>query len=1243
MSPLNLVIALLALTLIEVLLITDDVRKNAYRWWYIPWVALLYTVVAYGVFHFFRLPGTVLLRWIGEAYVAETFYSLVAWALWIPLKYYLRRRSVSESMLNIYRKLSARTDEEKDSKLPFPYYCSPDSSEVKARVGRAFYRLALKGVIIIVAVVYAVALAIAHFYPDVFFPISAFGILGLLPLMEYFFYLSTEADEQQQQTDDQRVCRVETDFDELWNLFVDRFDNYSVAWRRVYDESGEERNRREKDNNVNFDDFFKRFKDEGCGGILEDCDLLTAFSKLVPFFMHVITKGKYILVVFDIPKHFSTKSYLKEIANALTSALVKRFPKINEVIKFTVYDETSTLEVFNNSIVMAPLSLLARQEMKDKEWMRNLGLITVVNVFDKGVSNLYENRRFGYILQSANTDYQIIVVSPYRRELEPSMEKTWLTQGAKKLPEHKIIIYPRSRWQYFIGYNFEQWEERYRRVLSAMPNDTLYSGCEMLAFPLTSRLGDRQKQVTRVHQLELAYTSALEGNEEIRKFVDYFKKDDYCVAAESVSKDVIAHILPTDEILESQTFSVIYDNENNAATAYNKWVHIGNKENFSIVISKPYLFRDYFNANHDFFSQHPFSAVQPRMCNSRITLAIILLGLLRESEQEENTIKGYLLKYYDAKEITSIPDKLRELFSTYFNDNLANALQTTEEVVFDGNGYQTHVKFQLLRPDQVEQQFLDIITIKDGNGNVLFDILRDLLYQNYNKGQQHSFSGWPYEISDLDNVNKTLIVNRSDGISNILFYKPCYSLQVAFNNGTLPIKGLKMAEPITYFHHTGVELAYKMEAFETDITIETKRWVSFGKDYAAPIYSGGTSKIVPADPAVTPKREYSKGKVLKFSLRYLPKYADSIGKVQKMLQILIYEGLQSLFPHHAQYLIVASQGEADPHLLWIFHEFRCNDKPEDGWLTFYFIEDAHIDLGLIGALTCDNLWYLMGYIFDYLMWLTEEPACPGGYLDYRNRKDFDKTSFLKYGGQALPDYFDIDLAINFIRDHFTTEKGELTQMQQRRHTHAHLMGTCDFCRKKMKNSEMQALDDGRMRCPDCSEGAIDTESAFIRLCDEVGEAFKTHLGIDFSRIPFQKKFVSAVELHKKYGAEFSVTNGYDVRKLLGFARSSYDDIYVENGYKEDETYGIVAHEMTHIWQFHDKDFQKVKATNEDLVEGLAVWTDLFLSEKHGRPDVDRRREGWLSRTDEYGRGLRFIMEHCPEDPYAYIRQKAAEM
>lgn len=1241
MSTITLSILLMCVVFGELFFVTKNVKKNAYQWWYTPWMALLYTIIVYLAYHFIDLPKTFLLKWLYEDYIIETFYSIACMLVWFPIQMLLRQPKVHKPLLALYRKLFANENEE-STKLPFPYYATDDQT-VKSRVGRLFYQLTLKTIIIIITIIYAIALIVAYFYPTLFFVTSAFGILALIPLTEYFLYLSAEVEEEQETaTGGGEPFHSTSNLDHLWQLYVDNYDNYSVAWKRDYDIEGTKQNTFDKNNIASFKALYDTFKEEHKGGVIEDCDLLTAFSKLVPFFMQVIKEGHYILVVFDVPNHFASNkdvTYIENIANQLKTVLVKRFPQINEIIKFKVYDEKSTLDVFDNSIVMSPLSVLTRQDIKNKEWMRNLGLITVVNVFDKGVSNLYENRRFSHLLKAINNDYQILVISSFRKDLEASLEQTWVTTQEKHFPDGcKMILYPRGNKQYFLGYNFEDYQERFDKVLSAQPNESLYSGSEMLVFPLTSRIEKEQKVVTPVHQLDLAYTNALEGNEEIRKFLTYFKER-YSISTEDIIQKTKAHVLPTDEIEESHVLSVIYDNENNAPAAYMKWIHLGSAENLSIVISKPYLFRDYFNANHYFFTNAPFTALQPCMCKSRITLAIILLDMLKDGEKDESIIKHHLLKYYNADEIVSVPDKLKELFSTYFTDDLANDLRTRDEVVFDGAHYQSNVKFRLVHPDRINLPYLDVITVRDENGNVLFDILKDLLYQNYNKGQHHSFSGYPYTITDFDQINKILTVKRSHELTNELFSRPCYYVNVNLNDNTMPIKGLNMKEPIEIFHDTGIEMAYLIETFETNVDIEPQKWVTFEKRYEAPKYSAGSSKIVPIDHDVTPNRSYNKGKVLKLSLKYLPKYSSRIEDVRKMMQILIYEGLQSLFPHHSQYLILTSLGSGDPYLPWIFHEFNCNDTQKDGWLSFYFIEDAHVDLGLIGALTYDNIKYLMRYIFDYLMWLTEENIFPDGYIEYRNRSGIDKLAFLKYGRNELPEYFDIDLAINFIRDQFTNSKDEsLTQMQQKRQENNRIIGCCDFCKKMMKNSEMQRLDDGRMRCPECSKDAIDSREQFQQLCDKVKDAFKTHLNIDFNNITYRARLVSAVELHKAGGYSFSITNGYDVRKAIGIAFDTKEDEFiVENGYKYDKTFGIIAHEMTHIWEYNDENFSNVRKTNEDLVEGLAVWTDLFLSEKNGITDIEEQRKGWLARDDEYGRGLRFIMTNCPENPYDYIR------
>ena len=1234
----DIILAILTLGLVIFRLshITEKTRKDAWRWWHVPWCALLFTLVMYYLYYKWDIPSTSLFDLFYEDYQIEVVYCLLCYLIWIPVARMLKTRSMHARFIYLFRKVFKNNDPGKDKALPFPYFYYGE--EVRSKAGRVFYSQTLKAVAFLVALVYAVSFVVVYYAEIDFYLISAFGILGILPILEYYIYLNAEVLAEEEVIDEGNDVG-ESDFDELWRLFVDRFDNYSVAWKKDADHEYAEKSENGFDKDI--ENLFSAFKEKR-DGIIEDCDLVTAFSKLVPFFMQVIKEGRYVLVAFDIPKHFTPndgKTFMDEIAQKLKQTLEDHFPEVNQIINFTVYDERSTDETFRNSVIMAPLSLLARKGLKDSHWLNNLGLITVVNVFDKGVSNLYESRKFFYMLHSVNTQYQILAISTCRKDIEPSFHQTWLTR--KKMEEIKMKPYPRGARQYFLGYNFEEYPCRFAKVLRAKPTDPLYSGSEMLVFPLTTKVDDVQKTVTPVHNLDLAYTNTLEAIEEFNRFNNWLKKD-FSVSAESITEMVDSHMLPVDEVVEEQVFSVIYDHENNAPVVYSKWMHLGYKENFSIVISKPYMFRDYFNDNHDYFVATPFSALQPRMCMSRVTLAIILLDLLRHHPQEEKQLKSHLLNYYEESEIVSVPSTLRDLFRTYFSADIADGLRTEEEIVFDGKEYQVNVIYTL-NADTISLPYLDIITVKDTADNVLFDILQDLMCQNYVKGQYHSFSGRSYKILDYDDTNKTLRV-QFDSISNVLFYKPVQ--RIVLSGPRVPIKDLKYEE--SWYHTvTQQRLSIKMEGFETRLSVKNLNWISFER-YSSPLHDS-SSRMIPATDA---ERVYRRGKVLKVSFYYLqkPVYLEHIEEIRDGLQILLYEAMQSLFPHHAQYLIVASEGKRKPNwpeqteLPWILSDFQdkttMDGEPKDDTrpsLTYYFIEDAHIDLGLIGALSKDNLWYLMEYVFDYLMWLTEKANYPEGYTEYLTKKDADKLSFLKYGGSELPAGLkDIDLLINFIKDYFSTGDLDLLAKSRLRISDKEY-GNCDFCGKEMKNSEMTRLGDGRMRCPDCSEDAVDTESQFRQLCDKAKELFKSYLDIDFSTIPHEAKLISAVGLHKMRGYEFNITNGYDARKILGLAWDKQKDVfYVENGRKPIDTLEIIVHEMTHIWEYQDKGFAKVKTANEDWVEGLAVWTELYLMGKYGL-DKEKDRQKWLERTDEYGRGLKYIMRICPDNPYKYIK------
>ena len=1134
--------------------------------------------------------------------------------VWILLQKLLRKSKVEDYFLRIYRKIAANSDEKV---LPFPYLCVGD--EIRVRVGQKFYRWTLKLFAFAFALIYSSGLLFSTSW------IPPLALIGLLPIIEYYVYLCADVPVEEVEEETKPIAPAlikNRDFEKLWEAYVETFDNYVVAWRRPnpFKDQVQELLLNKDVTITHLMDSIRR-DNKDC--IIENIDLSDAFTKLEPFFTIVEKSGRYVLIALDIPMHFTYNcdtTYIDDIAEKMSEMMHKNV---------VVYTEEQTQDALHNSIIITPLSLLLRQKI-DEKWLRKIGLITVVNISDKGVANIYECRRFSFLLESVNKDVQMIFITPDRKGMESSVANTWLTKV--NIDEQKMRQFPIASQLYFIGYNAEEFRERYKKILSNNSPVTLYAGSEIAPIALSTKLNGNDKVSTPIHYFELAYSDAIEGKEELKRNISYLKSQLLHVSDAEIQDNIINHFLPLVSISEDQLLSVIYDQENNAPAEYLKWVHLGKTDNLTIVLSKPYLFRDYFNANHDYFVSAPFQSLQPHLCKSRVTLAIILFHLLQQSKIEEKDLREFLNRYYDEKEIISVPRLVQDLFKKYFDINLTQNIKTESSVYFDEGQYQHKVDYSIVLTDAIRLPYLDTITIKDNGGNVLFEILQDLVFQNFNTGHIHSFSGRPYRIGDYSEENKTLTVSTTDNSSNVIFYKPVQIVTVSGDRE--PIRDMDLGA-IRWRHRiTSEPLSIQLEGFETDLSVATTQWYEFSK------YSllGGDSTY---RKATTPIRNYKKGKVLKVSFSYVhkPEYAKRKEDIRKGLQILLYESMQSLFPHHAQYLIVSSYGSGDSDLPWIFNQFICDDIEEPNTLSYFFIEDAHVDLGLIGALgNPDNIKYLFGFLYDYLTWLTEDgtSASTEGYNEYRNRNGLDKTAFLKYGRDNLPSYFDIDLLINFIRDIYGDDV--FTHNHAGGRDKSDIYGFCDFCGARLKNDDMTRLEDGRMRCKECEKEAIDTDEQFQVLCEKAKELFRTQLGIDFNTIPHSGKLISAVELHKMGGKSFSITNGYDVRQLVGLAcDSAYDEFFVENGRKPQDTLGIICHEMTHIWQYNAPEFS-TRLGDKNWMEGLAVWTDLYLSEKFGVSDIEEKRKAWLLRDDEYGIGLKFIMEHCPEDPYEFIRK-----
>lgn len=250
--------------------------------------------------------------------------------------------------------------------------------------------------------------------------------------------------------------------------------------------------------------------------------------------------------------------------------------------------------------------------------------------------------------------------------------------------------------------------------------------------------------------------------------------------------------------------------------------------------------------------------------------------------------------------------------------------------------------------------------------------------------------------------------------------------------------------------------------------------------------------------------------------------------------------------------------------------------------------------------------------------------------------------YLRFGGTGDIDLSDVDYVglMSYLRDRGFGDGGLVQahrdgdireRIGEFRPTGVHY---CDFCGKVMSGVEFERLKDGRERCPECSRSVLRGIEEYEELFTRVKRTMIERFGIDFP-LPITVHVVSQRRLAKETQSTFTPTSGWDER-CVGLARAHNGkmSMYFENGTPRLSLTATSAHELTHIWQYTHWDTQALRKrygdAYEEVSEGMAVWVEIqYLYLVNEPAYADRYVEGYLARTDEYGRGFRRYFDIYP--------------
>ncbi|MBR4445248.1 MAG: hypothetical protein IKS37_05085 [Solobacterium sp.] len=251
--------------------------------------------------------------------------------------------------------------------------------------------------------------------------------------------------------------------------------------------------------------------------------------------------------------------------------------------------------------------------------------------------------------------------------------------------------------------------------------------------------------------------------------------------------------------------------------------------------------------------------------------------------------------------------------------------------------------------------------------------------------------------------------------------------------------------------------------------------------------------------------------------------------------------------------------------------------------------------------------------------------------------EYLRRCFLKLGFDEIDSRFDLEGLAVYMNRHGWTNN-DLTHSRKREPEEAVHMDLqaeliCDFCGKPLSGVSFEKLQDGRIRCSECSRTAINSVEEFRELAERTEVMMENIFGITYKRI-IHIETADARTIARQSGSIFRPGPGFASR-VLGFARRQGDkySILIENGSPRLASIETFSHEMTHIWQYlnwDDKEMTKLYGNQKlrlIVYEGMAVWASIQLLYAIGETDFAREQEMiYASRKDEYGEGFRLYRE-----------------
>jgi len=627
----------------------------------------------------------------------------------------------------------------------------------------------------------------------------------------------------------------------------------------------------------------------------------------------------------------------------------------------------------------------------------------------------------------------------------------------------------------------------------------------------------------------------------------------------------------------------IVDDVSNLHQTIMKWKNYAvSDEKFLVVVSSPYLFRQYFTEN-----------IQLTLDNSLWYKEILPIGELNDhdkaflllSQLASSKVKKQDIQINRKSKITK--PEIVDYINKFSEKQITPALLNVEiQNCFENGMYHSSIYYSV--PDKTYYPDLNYYSFKSNHGNILGICLKDDIYNKYIKRMKIILHGKIYEIMSIDNEKREIHLIFRD-TQEVCLYE--VNKEITINS----LCDYKKIRSIT------------MGSLESSSYFVTANFNTAIEHFTEKKYAGITYNFNKRETAYIDKKIL----ILKYGTK--EKVQD---KLRLALEYMFNEVFISLFPktyHLLSIKVVTDQ--TGPSLV-------SNMATTENQLEIIFFETGFLNYHLLNTISDEeNLKKVFMLIQDFIKWSLENKK-PIPNIAHKDDMDFN----------ALDKFIDQVLQGNNAVTVNRTKKFEAKE-------DTGIIHLCDFCANPLPISQFEILDDGRERCEECKNRSVDNldynyEDLIIEAIKYLESTYDIIIDQNLTVEIVNPKIISGI-----LGKGYKPTPSYDPRSI-GLAVSEGDNktIYIENAAPYFRAMAVIVHELVHIWQFTNLNFNKM---NNVKIEGQAQWVELTYVQKTF-PHEEQYVECEINRNDDYGKGYHYVeslIQNNKPNPFEIYKDK----